>query len=194
MPYTDAYTDIQTLSGQPDYIDAIKAEGPGTGWTGGPSYTPPKGNPPVVDGIVPPNSSNMPLANKDLVTDDGVRSLAASMPPGYPLIEYVEKKQIVMEDGENAVVQDSVRDWVAKEGMSLREVLQQWADIEGWELAWNTKREYPLKASAIFRGRFKDVSAAIVRSFSRATPQPHAKYFLGNRVLVITTLEEHDGK
>lgn len=201
LPYTDTYTDIDTLAQTPDYssqkqetTDRLQSKEPDTGWTGGPNYTPPAGNPPVTEGIIPPDDSNMPLANKDLIVDDGVRVLSASMPPGYPLIEeQVEVKEIVMETPENKILQDSVRDWVAKEGQTLREVLQQWADIEGWELVWNTKREYPLKASAIFRGRFKDVSAAIIRSFSRATPQPLAKYYLGNRVLVIKTLEENDG-
>ena len=197
MPYTDAHSNIDALANVHPEKETksapetnTKAE---TGWTGGPSYTPPAGNPPVVEGIIPPNDSNMPLANKELVVDDGVRVLSASMPPGYPkLLEYIETKEIVQETEENKIAQDSVRDWIAKEGMTLREVLQQWADIEGWELVWNTKREYPLKASAIFRGRFKDVSAAIIRNFARATPQPLAKFFLGNRVLVIKTLEEND--
>ncbi len=201
MPYTDTYTDIDTLAENPDYssqkeqtTNVMQSKEPDTGWTGGPSYTPPYGNPPVTEGIIPPADSNMPLANKELVVDDGVRVLSASMPPGYPLIEEeVQVKEVVMETEETQILQDSVRDWIAKEGQTLREVLQQWADIEGWELVWNTKREYPLKASAIFRGRFKDVSAAIIRSFSRATPQPLAKYYLGNRVLLIKTLEENDG-
>ena len=194
MPYTDAYSNIDALANvYPKSEETVGSAQTGTGWTGGPNYTPPAGNPPVVEGIIPPDDSNMPLANKELVVDDGVRVLSASMPPGYPnLVEYVETKEIVQETEENKIVQDSVRDWIAKEGMTLREVLQQWANVEGWELVWNTKREYPLKASAIFRGRFKDVSAAIIRNFSRATPQPLAKFFLGNRVLVIKTLEEND--
>ncbi|MCR5506586.1 MAG: toxin co-regulated pilus biosynthesis Q family protein [bacterium] len=195
MPYTDTYSNIDALADvYPESENKTNSNTQAeTGWTGGPSYTPPAGNPPVVEGIIPPADSNMPLANKELVVDDGVRVLSASMPPGYPtLVEYVETKEIVEETEDNRIVQDSVRDWIAKEGMTLREVLQQWADIEGWELVWNTKREYPLKASAIFRGRFKDVSAAIIRNFSRATPQPLAKFFLGNRVLVIKTLEEND--
>ncbi|MBD5397933.1 hypothetical protein HDR60_00295 [bacterium] len=197
MPYTDAYTNIDVLAENPDYSANVPSKGiskePETGWTGGPNYTPPLGNPPVTENIIPPADSNMPLANKDLVVDDGVRVLSASMPPGYPLVEYYETKEVIMEDENNKILQDSVRDWIAKEGQTLREVLEQWASIEGWELVWNTKREYPLKASAIFRGRFKDVSAAIIRTFSRATPQPLAKYYLGNRVLVIKTLEENDG-
>ena len=193
MPYTDTAMDAGSLAGEAA-AEVPKSKAADDGWTGGPNYTPPAGNPPVTERIIPPDNSSMPLANKDLVVDDGARVLSASMPPGYPLIEYVEKKEIVRESKGNAVAQDQVRDWVAKEGFTLREILQQWSDIEGWELAWNTKREYPLKASAIFRGRYKDVSAAIIRTFSRATPMPHARYYLGNRVLVVKTLEENDGK
>jgi len=173
----------------------------GRGWTGGPNYATSTGGPPVVEHIIPSPNTAMPLANKDLVVDDGVRVLSASFPSGFPMddpemldAEYIEKKSIFAEDptAGTEVLQDIVRDWVAKEGMTLREILQQWADIEGWELVWNTNREYPLRASAIFRGRFKDVSSAVIRNFGRATPQPMARYYFGNRVLVIRTLEEHN--
>ena|GEM_PF-3248741 len=185
-------------------VDAVRGRGAGadgTGWTGGPDYSTETGVPPVTDNIIPSPSAVMPLSNKDLVVDDGIRVLSASVPSGFPMddpqvleAEFIERKSIFAENPEDGTqaLQDVVRDWVAKEGMTLRETLQQWADIEGWELVWNTNREYPLRASAIFRGRFKDVSSAIIRSFSRATPQPMAKYYFGNRVLVIRTLEEHD--
>ncbi len=83
-----------------------------------------------------------------------------------------------------------VRSWVVASGQTLREILQDWCDKEGWDLVWNTSREYPIQASAVFKGRFMDVSSALVRNFSRATPIPYAKFFKGNRVLVITTTEE----
>lgn len=179
----------------------IKDKGLTDGFSGGPNYATPDGAPPVTNRTAAQSSSEMPLGGKDLVVDDGARVLSASLPPGYPMddpelsgADFEMKKEIIpTTGGDGLVVQDIVRDWIAKEGMTLREILQQWADIEGWELVWNTKREYPLKASAIFRGRFRDVSSAIVRNFSRATPQPMAKYYFGNRVLVIKTLEEHDG-
>ena len=83
-----------------------------------------------------------------------------------------------------------VRSWVVASGQTLREILQDWCDKEGWDLVWNTSREYPIQASAVFKGRFMDVSSALIRNFSRATPIPYAKFFKGNRVLVITTTEE----
>ena len=87
-------------------------------------------------------------------------------------------------------IQDQVRSWVVANGQTLREVLQNWCDKEGWDLVWTTPREYPIEASAVFKGRFVDVASALVRNFGRATPVPYAKFYKGNRVLVISTNEE----
>ncbi len=88
------------------------------------------------------------------------------------------------------VMIDQVRSWVVANGQTLREVLQSWADKEGWDLVWATSREYPIEASAVFKGRFVDVASALVRNFARATPVPYAKFYKGNRVLVVSTSEE----
>lgn len=85
---------------------------------------------------------------------------------------------------------DQVRSWVVASGQTLRSVLQDWCDKEGWDLVWATPREYPIEASAVFKGRFVDVSSALVRNFGRATPVPYAKFYKGNRVLVVSTTEE----
>ena len=84
-------------------------------------------------------------------------------------------------------VADQVRSWVVANGQTLREVLQSWCDKEGWDLVWTTEREYPIEASAVFKGRFVDVASALVRNFARATPIPYAKFYKGNRVLVVST-------
>jgi len=89
-----------------------------------------------------------------------------------------------------AVMIDQVRSWVVASGQTLREVLQSWCDKEGWDLVWTTTREYPIEASAVFKGRFVDVASALVRNFERATPIPYAKFYKGNRVLVVSTAEE----
>ena len=89
-----------------------------------------------------------------------------------------------------AVLSDQVRSWVVANGQTLREVLQSWCDKEGWDLVWTTTREYPIEASAVFKGRFVDVASALVRNFGRATPIPYAKFYKGNRVLVVSTTEE----
>ena len=88
------------------------------------------------------------------------------------------------------IVKDQVRSWVVANGQTLRQVLQSWCDKEGWDLVWTTPREYPIQASAVFKGRFVDVASALVRNFGRATPVPYAKFYKGNRVLVISTSEQ----
>ena len=88
------------------------------------------------------------------------------------------------------VLKDQVCSWVVANGQTLREVLQSWCDKEGWDLVWTTSREYPIQASAVFKGRFVDVASALVRNFGRATPVPYAKFYKGNRVLVISTSEQ----
>lgn len=97
--------------------------------------------------------------------------------------EYVEEESVV--PGE-----DNVRSWVVVDGQTLREVLQSWCDKAGWDLVWTTVREYPIEASAVFKGRFVDVASALVRNFERATPIPYAKFYKGNRVVVVSTSEE----
>ena len=87
-------------------------------------------------------------------------------------------------------VKDQVRSWVVADGQTLRKVLQSWCDKEGWDLVWATSLEYPIEASAVFKGRFVDVAAALIRNFERATPIPYAKFYKGNRVIVVSTAEE----
>ena len=88
--------------------------------------------------------------------------------------------------------EDPVRDWLAEEGQSLKSLLTQWSNESGWRLVWKSNRNYTLNAGAMFRGRFADVSAALVRAFGRARPAPIATFYKGNRVLVIETMEDEN--
>ena len=83
-------------------------------------------------------------------------------------------------------------DWLAEEGQSLRDLLNQWSEEAGWRLIWKTNRNYILNAGAMFRGSFADVASALVRAFARARPAPVATFYKGNRVLVIETLEDEN--
>ena len=162
------------------------------------------------------NESEMPLLHREVLEDDGGNVLAVSRSgrkncgkyaDGYeafavrmgmktekPEAVEVEETEIAVDisaDAEApAVLTDQVRSWVVANGQTLREVLQNWCNKEGWDLVWATSREYPVEASAVFKGRFVDVASALVRNFGRATPIPYAKFYKGNRVLVISTNEE----
>lgn len=95
------------------------------------------------------------------------------------------------EDGKIADA-DPVEDWLAPEGASLRTLLMEWSDRSGWKVVWKSDREYILEAGAVFRGRYMDVTSALVRTFARARPAPIATFYKGNMVLLITTLEDEN--
>lgn len=164
------------------------------------------------------NGSEMPLLHREVLEDDGGNVLAVSRSGRKNCSKYsdgytaylakngmTEKMMADKETGATeteigvdvsadaeapAVVTDQVRSWVVASGQTLREVLQSWCDKEGWDLVWTTAREYPIEASAVFKGRFVDVASALVRNFGRATPIPYAKFYKGNRVLVVSVSEE----
>jgi hypothetical protein len=141
-------------------------------------------------------ASFMPLGTKDMLVDDGAKALSASIQYGGGFGAKKTERDIIEVSLEDVAENnkgyggDDVKDWIAKEGLTLREILQEWAKMDGWEIIWNTPREYPLRASAIFRGRFQDVTSALIRGFSKATPPPYARFYMGNRVIVINTMED----
>ena len=165
------------------------------------------------------NESEMPLLHREVLEDDGGNVLTVSRSGRKTCGKYAdgydafalkmgmtpdasetsvttvsEETEIVVDASADAeapiAMTDQVRSWVVANGQTLRGVLQNWCDKEGWDLVWTTPREYPIEASAVFKGRFVDVASALVSNFSRATPVPYAKFYKGNRVLVVSTLNE----
>lgn len=105
--------------------------------------------------------------------------------------EVGEKKE-GEEEVETEITDNTVVVWEAKEGDTLRELLTQWSNQAGWKLLWNTNRNYTLSAGVMFKGKFTDVSSALVRAFARARPAPIATYYKGNRVIVVETMENEN--
>ena len=103
-----------------------------------------------------------------------------------------EKTRITQIQQTNAEACDEVKDWIAAEGTTLRTLLMDWGDRVGWRVVWNMDRDYTLEAGAIFRGRFVDVAAALLRSFARAVPAPKGVFYKGNKVLVVSTREDEN--
>ena len=131
------------------------------------------------------------VANSRLSSDEKARWLALDADADSVTTVRGDISVDVSADAEApATLTDQVRSWVVASGQTLRGVLQTWCDKEGWDLVWATSREYPIEASAVFKGRFVDVASALVRNFGRATPVPYAKFYKGNRVLVVSTNEE----
>ena len=133
------------------------------------------------------------------IVDGGAGSnISAAVPPTVES-EVVDYEQEISESsGNNSgndseyTAEDPVEDWLAEEGQTLKALLTEWSERAGWRLIWNSNRNYTLTAGAMFRGRFADVSAALIRAFARATPAPIATFYKGNRVLVVETMEDEN--
>lgn len=129
-------------------------------------------------------------------------NLSAAIPPRIEdeFIDYEEEIRSTEDNGTgndgnytggyNA--EDPVEDWLAEEGKTLKELLTDWSEKSGWRLVWKSNRNYTLTAGAMFRGRFADVSSALIRAFARAKPAPIGTFYKGNRVLVVETLEDEN--
>ncbi len=155
------------------------------------------------------NNSEMPLLNREMLEDDGGQILTVSRNTRKKCIRGSKKSKLKKDFNEEKSltnnsfseskvdsseepkknIPDQVRSWVVVSNQTLREVLKSWCEKEGWDFVWATNREYPIEASAVFKGRFVDVASALVRNFSRATPTPYAKFYKGNRVLVVSTID-----
>lgn len=90
------------------------------------------------------------------------------------------------------VADNAILTWEANEGDNVRELLTKWCALSGWKLLWNTNRNYTLSAGVVFKGKFADVSSALIRAFARARPAPIATYYKGNRVIVVETMENEN--
>lgn len=138
--------------------------------------------------------------DQDIVTSGPGSNMAASIPPTIDeeVSDYEEEVNAAMEEAvEGAAAQentseDPVEDWLAEEGSTLKGLLTDWSERAGWRLIWNSNRNYTLAAGAMFRGRFADVSSALIRTFARARPAPVATFYKGNRVLVVETMEDEN--
>jgi hypothetical protein len=89
---------------------------------------------------------------------------------------------------------DTKKMWTAHSGDDLQNLLTSWAKEAGWHVVWKTDRKYNLAAGAKMKGKFINVSSALVRAFARARPAPRAVYYRGNKVLLITTMDDDNAE
>ena len=99
---------------------------------------------------------------------------------------------VTHDTNEKVAFGDSVHDWEAVRGETLKSLLTQWAEVSGWTLIWKLDRDYNLEAGVVFRGTFTEVASAIIRTFARAVPAPIGTFYRGNRVLVISIQEDEN--
>ena len=121
----------------------------------------------------------------DYIDEDGEEIVFTNVGEEKKVVTELDIKEVKFAD-------NTILTWEANEGENLRELLTKWSNMSGWKLLWNTNRNYVLSASVMFKGKFADVSSALIRAFARARPAPIATYYKGNRVIVVETMENEN--
>jgi hypothetical protein len=76
--------------------------------------------------------------------------------------------------------------WTADRGLSLRQVLANWAERAGWTISWRSPRDYRIEAGASFEGDFTKSVSNLFAAFADASPPVRATLYTGNRVVVVS--------
>ena len=141
-----------------------------------------------ISAAIPPSIENEVIVYEQQIEGETQQDDGEDTNAEAPSEEFVQ--EVAVDDTPQE--EDPVQDWYAEEGQNLKVLLTKWSEESGWRLVWNTNRNYVLNAGAMFRGRFADVSSALIRAFARARPAPIATFYKGNRVLVVETMEDEN--
>jgi type IV pili sensor histidine kinase/response regulator len=57
--------------------------------------------------------------------------------------------------------------WVAQEGSTLRESIEEWGKRAGWRVIWDGDTDYPLLAPVWFQGSFEEAVSAFIKLYTK---------------------------
>lgn len=80
--------------------------------------------------------------------------------------------------------------WELHSGDTVKKDLEAWAAKAGWSLVWSLSKDWVIPATSTFNGSFQDAAASVVSTLSSNGAIIHAKFFRGNRTVVITGAPE----
>lgn len=75
--------------------------------------------------------------------------------------------------------------WQVNAGDDLNLILNEWAAKEGWRVRWESEFVYTLQSPARFSGDFVTAATELLRGMQDARPAVTAKFFEGNKVLLV---------
>lgn len=80
--------------------------------------------------------------------------------------------------------------WVLHAGDTVKKDMEAWAAQAGWRIVWNMSKDWVVPATSSFGGSFQAASASVISTLSANGAIIHAKFFQGNRTIVITGAPE----
>ena len=85
---------------------------------------------------------------------------------------------------------DADQSWFIRAETTLQTTLANWAAREGWDLVWDAKNDYRIRASADLGADFLSAVRALSDAVNMTSPDLTVTLYLGNRVIHVrdTTL------
>ena len=96
-------------------------------------------------------------------------------------------------DPQNPFIEDE-RLWRIQKGRTLRSTLASWGDASSFNVVWHSPHDYILETDAVIVGTFPEAAGQVLESFSNAMPPVAGEFYPQNRVLVIDSASEFDGR
>lgn len=84
--------------------------------------------------------------------------------------------------------------WQVNQGELLSTLLYRWSEMAAYTVVWETSHDYVLRANVVLKGTFPEAVGKVVQSFANANPPLHAEFFGANKVVVISTAADFDGR
>lgn len=75
--------------------------------------------------------------------------------------------------------------WHLQSSLTLRENLENWAQLSDWSLDWRSRHDYAITHSSTFSGTLVDAVGSLLMHYRNAPVPLVGKFFSGNSVLVI---------
>lgn len=79
--------------------------------------------------------------------------------------------------------------WTVSAGQTVREVLEAWADMSGWQLVYEPEHDYRIAARAQFDGTFESAVGELITTMHRGGSDLGAQMYAGNRVVRIVQIQ-----
>lgn len=89
---------------------------------------------------------------------------------------------------------DAAAEWDVRTNETLSQLLHRWADDAGFTVVYQADTDFVLQADVIIRGTFAEAAGQVIESFANANPAITADYYLGNKVIVVRSANEFDGR
>lgn len=89
---------------------------------------------------------------------------------------------------------DAASEWKVTKGLQLSQMLETWGKRAGYTVIYQASHDFMIEADVIIQGTFPEAAGQVVESYADADPPIAADLYPDNKVLVVRSAAEFDGR